>query len=410
MKSFLEEYGFAILIAIVIITLIVMTSPIGGIIKTSVLELADDFGNRTVAKIDKTEANLILNGSTLTIESPSETNKYVAVLRGYQGGKEVSVASVNDKLTCTDNMTNTDTFTNATGAAETTGGLAKFTIENGTKLDENSKYYVEIMNVGTGEIFKSDIMTTNKLVASGGSSGAGGNGGSSTIDMSNISTTLASGNFSTKGSLVTVNGKSYKVLESNGTQAKLLAMDSYKESVYNSTNVTTSFGSTTGQKYAGSTLDIEMTNFYNSLPVELQNAIVEQNISQSMYKRGSDTNASASFSSWYRDSFTDTTTSGNNYYLTRIAEVDVGNRKVFALDLDDVINYLGSNSTAKDVNEMFFEKRNSVSRDVWLRSAYSDYSYCAFYVYGSSGGLSSFSYDYSFEVRPAFVLDLSLLS
>ena len=60
MKSFLEEYGFAILIAIVIITLIVMTSPIGGIIKTSVLGLADDFGNRTAAKIDKTEANLIL--------------------------------------------------------------------------------------------------------------------------------------------------------------------------------------------------------------------------------------------------------------------------------------------------------------------------------------------------------------
>ena len=154
-----------------------------------------------------------------------------------------------------------------------------------------------------------------------------------------------------------------------------------------------------------------MTNFYNSLPVELQNAIVEQNISQSMYKRDSDTNASASFSSWYRDSFTDTTTSGNNYYLTRIAEVDVGNRKVFALDLDDVINYLGSNSTAKDVNEMFFEKRNSVSRYVWLRSAYSDYSGSAFYVNGYSGSLSDFSYyGSSREVRPAFVLDLSLLS
>ena len=410
MKSFLEEYGFAILIAIVIITLIVMTSPIGGIIKTSVLGLADDFGNRTVAKIDKTEANLILNGSTLTIESPSETNKYVAVLRGYQGGKEVSVASVNDKLTCTDNMTNTDTFTNATGAAETTGGLAKFTIENGTKLDENSKYYVEIMNVGTGEIFKSDIMTTNKLVASGGSSGAGGNGGSSTIDMSNVSTTLASGDFSTKGNLVTVNGKSYRVLESSGTQAKLLAMDSHKLSKFNSLNVTTSFGGTTGQKYAGSVLDNEMTNFYNGLPAELQNAIVEQNISQSMYRWTSGTNASANFSAWYANPFTDATTSGNNYYLTRIAEVNVGARKVFALDLDDAISYLGANSTAKDVNEMFFGVRNNVPRNVWLRSASSGSSYSAFSVSGNYGYLDSDYCNSSSEVRPAFVLDLSLLS
>lgn len=240
-------------------------------------------------------------------------------------------------------------------------------------------------------------------------------GGSSSVDMTNINvvdgtTVLASGDFSTKGNLVTVNGKSYKVLESNGTQAKLLAMDSYKLSQFNPSNVTASFSGTTGQQYSGSLVDTEMTNFYNSLPAELQNAIVEQNISQSMYKWKSDTNASADFSAWYMNPFTSATTSGYNYYLTRTAEVNVGARKVFALDVDDVIRYLGSNSTAKDVNKLFFGVRKDVDRFVWLRSAGSgDYS-SAFYVNGSSGNLSHFSYTNRFEVRPAFVLDLSLLS
>ena len=417
MKTFLEEYGFVILIAIVIILLIVIATPIGNTIKASILGLTDSFGSKTVAKIDKTskEVNTTLKGSELAIESTSETDKYIAILRGYQGGKEVSVASVGDKLTCTDSMSNVATFAGATGAAETTSGIAKFIIENGDKLDENTKYYIEIMNIGTGEIFKSDVMMMDyqKLVSSGGSGGTGGSsgsGGSSTIDMSNVSTTLASGDFSTKGNLVTVNGKSYRVLESSGTQAKLLAMDSHKFSKFNSLNVTTSFGGTTGQKYAGSVLDNEMTNFYNGLPAELQNAIVEQNISQSMYRWTSGTNASANFSAWYAKPFTDATTSGNNYYLTRIAEVNVGARKVFALDLDDAISYLGANSTAKDVNEMFFGVRNNVPRGVWLRSAISGYSSRAFYVYGSSGCLSYYDYYDSNGVRPAFVLDLSLLS
>lgn len=153
-----------------------------------------------------------------------------------------------------------------------------------------------------------------------------------------------------------------------------------------------------------------MTEYYNSLPTAIQNAIVEQNISQSMYSWSSGTNASADFSSWYSDSFTDATTFGNNYYLTRTAEVNVGARKVYALDVDDIISYLGSNSTAKDVNELFFNQRSNVSRNVWLRCAYSDGSNNAFVVYGNYGSLYYGLYSNSREVRPSFVLDLSLLS
>lgn len=402
MKKFLEKYGFVILAAIVVILLVVMTSPIGSTIKASVLNIVDSFGSKTVTKINKTDKEVIttLKGSEFTIESKSETDKYIAILRGYQGGKEVSVASTDDKLVCSDNMTNTATFNDATGAAETTSGVARFIIKNGDKLDENTKYHIEIMNIGTGEIFKSDteMLSYDNLTNSGETGGSSGSGGSSTIDMSNVSTTLASGDFSTKGNLVMVNGASYRVLESNGTQAKLLAMNPYKSTTFGSNNT-----------YPGSTLDTEMANYYNTLPTDVQNAIVEQNISQSAYKYSDGTNASADFSAWHLDEFTNATTSGDNYYLTKTAEVNVGARKVFALDVDDVINYLGTDSTAKDVNELFFDVRNNVSRIVWLRSAISDSNSLAFCTSGYYGGLTSSGFFIGHEIRPAFVLDLSLL-
>ena len=140
-----------------------------------------------------------------------------------------------------------------------------------------------------------------------------------------------------------------------------------------------------------------------------------------MYIQEKGTNANASFSAWYKISFTDTTTSGTNYFLTRIAEVNVSARKVYALDVDDVIAYLGSNSTPQDVNELFWNQRSYKPYDsstdkgyVWLRSAPCsaslDYSRYAFFVNGDSGYLSLAYSNDNYEIRPAFVIDLSLLS
>lgn len=154
-----------------------------------------------------------------------------------------------------------------------------------------------------------------------------------------------------------------------------------------------------------------MNDFYEGLPEELQNAIVEQNISQSMYKLSEGTNANADFSAWSANPLTDATTSGANYYLTKIGEVNVGARKVFTLDIDDVISYLGTNSTAKDVNELFFGAIDNVERYVWLRSAYlGEWSYEVFCVDGYYAYLGSDLCFSSLEIRPAFVIDLSLLS
>lgn len=224
MKTFLKEYGFVILIAIVVIMLVVIASPIGGSIKASVSGLVDSFGSKTVAKIDKAdkEVNLTLNGSTLTIESISETDKYVAILRGYQGGKEVSVASVDDKLICTESMSNTATFADATGFAETTSGIAKFIIENGTKLDENNEYYIEIMNIGTGEIFNSDVETLNRdLILSTTTN-------PDSEKVANVQKLYDIGEANlTDDDIVTVNGIECYVLQADTTKAKLITKDMY---------------------------------------------------------------------------------------------------------------------------------------------------------------------------------------
>ena len=238
---------------------------------------------------------------------------------------------------------------------------------------------------------------------SGGTGGSSGSGGSSTIDMSNVSTTLASGDFSTKGNLVSINGTQYRILAVNGTQAKVMSMASVGDSVFNNSSVTTSFGGTNGQKYAGSNLDSKMTEFYNLLPSTIQDAIIEQNINQTMY----------SFTRSVPAGSTATSVASNNddYIIEKKGEINVGSRKVYALDVDDVLEYLGLSFTWKQLNKMVFDTESTVNRNVWLRSAYSDYSSSAFFVYGDYGNLSKDIYCYSsIEVRPAFVLDLSLLS
>ena len=52
MKSFLEEYGFAILAAIVVIVLILMASPVGQAIKAALLNVVEKFTNTTESAID----------------------------------------------------------------------------------------------------------------------------------------------------------------------------------------------------------------------------------------------------------------------------------------------------------------------------------------------------------------------
>lgn len=73
--------------------------------------------------------------------------------------------------------------------------------------------------------------------------------------------------------------------------------------------------------------------------------------------------------------------------MQKIAETNIGSRNVYILDMDEVIEYLGPVSTPQDLNEMFFNVRESYGRFVYLRSAYSGSSQEAIGINGNFGAI-----------------------
>lgn len=235
------------------------------------------------------------------------------------------------------------------------------------------------------------------------------------VDLTNINKSGVVGDFSAKGNLVEINGTQFRVLEVNGAQAKVMSMENIGSSSFNSGNIV-SFDGKKGQKYAGYNLDNAMSRFYDSLPSEIQKAILEQNINQSLYSWNTGTSDNANFSAWRKYAFTVADTVGDVYHLRKIADINIGYRKIFALDIDDAIAYLGSNSAPQDVNEMFWNQRNNKPLDgttgegvVWLRSASTFGEDRAYIIDGINGWIANANYSSVREVRPAFVIDLSLL-
>ena len=223
-----------------------------------------------------------------------------------------------------------------------------------------------------------------------------------------------------KGDLITIDSKEYRVLSVEGTQAKLLAIYSQGGCRFNNSSVTTSFNGTMGEKYESSILDNYLENeFYPSL--SFKDAIISQNITQNMYKYNG---TPADASSWFKDGFTSTDTSGTNYTLSKIGSVSVGERHVYALDIEDIINYLGSSWTPQQLNELFLNVDYAIENIfgdvagatyISLRSA-TEYSYNTFCVCGNDGVIQSVKMANSGmvvvqlanpSIHPAFVIDLS---
>lgn len=58
MKTFLKNYGFVIVSALVVITLVITTSPIGNSIKTETSNLINSFGVVSKVKMDQLDYDL----------------------------------------------------------------------------------------------------------------------------------------------------------------------------------------------------------------------------------------------------------------------------------------------------------------------------------------------------------------
>ena len=167
MKAFLEEYGFVILIAIVIILLIVMATPVGNSIKASVLGLVDRFSGTATSKLDKADqGDFTVNlrqasnvGNTtadvkVDINSDSTTDRYTYTLTYVSGGKTHTTPVYDNS----GNKYSNDTYT----VAVTGLGCTTHTSESNLAVDDGAEIYLTVTNVGTNEVVQSNTIKFHK--------------------------------------------------------------------------------------------------------------------------------------------------------------------------------------------------------------------------------------------------------
>ena len=216
-----------------------------------------------------------------------------------------------------------------------------------------------------------------------------------------------------KGSIVNLDldgsgSKQYRVLKCKGNVAQVMAMYDTLSSMYNSTSTTTTFGSTTAQKYESSTLDTYLnTTWYNTLTSAAKAAIVPENIVQHCYQYYDEPNTPNTPTYTYQYQYNWSDSDYEN--ADDVGNVTVGNRNVFALDLKDIFDYFGKvYITSNELMTLFFNQTTAVSKYLWLRSSRADRSDYAWFVDGAYGLLNYDSYvNGSRVVRPALNLNLN---
>ena len=214
----------------------------------------------------------------------------------------------------------------------------------------------------------------------------------------------------TKGDIITIEDKQYRILKMNGTVAEVLAM--YDASA------TQEFNADESQTYENSSLDTYCnTTFYNSLSSAMQNGIVAKTFQQDSWYWSSGTSG-GSGNPIYQGTYQTT----NNYRLglSNAAFGSSISRKCYVLSVQDVIDYFGVTTsmgsadttlTSENVWKMFWNQTTSPgSTYPWLRSALAEESARAFRVVGANGGFYSSVVYVSSAVRPAFQIDLSKIS
>lgn len=214
-----------------------------------------------------------------------------------------------------------------------------------------------------------------------------------------------------KGSIVKMNldgtERQYRVLSVNGNICKVMGMWDDFTSKYNETSTTTTFGSTTAQKYESSTLDTYLnTTWYNTLSSESKNAIVPENVIQYCYKYYDEPNTPNTPTYTYQYQY-DWSDSGYEN-ADNVGNVTVGNRNVFVLDLKDIFDYIGKVCiTSNELMTMFWNSTTSVSKYLWLQSSIANDSGYVWLVGGDRGSLGFDVVTRSRVVRPALNLDMS---
>ena len=231
---------------------------------------------------------------------------------------------------------------------------------------------------------------------------------------------LSSPSIISKGSIVNLdldgNGdKQYRVLKCNGNVAQIVAMYDTLTSVYNNdTSYDTTMGTLTVAKYEGANIDTYLnTTWYNTLTSTAKTAIIPENVVCDAWYWGN--SGDPDYTGTYGDSVPGT----SNYTISKYTggTLNIGERNVFALGVQDVIDYLDDSSIQVDATailrnvniwKMFWNDEVSHSdKYLWLRSSIAGDSSSAWCAIGETGYLTRGTLLSTFIVRPVLNLDLS---
>ena len=223
-----------------------------------------------------------------------------------------------------------------------------------------------------------------------------------------------------KGSIVNLdldgNGdKQYRVLKCNGNVAQIVAMYDTLTSVYNNdTSYDTTMGTLTVAKYEGANIDTYLnTTWYNTLTSTAKTAIIPENVVCDAWYWGN--SGDPDYTGTYGDSVPGT----SNYTISKYTggTLNIGERNVFALGVQDVIDYLDDSSVQVDATailrnvniwKMFWNDEVSHSdKYLWLRSSIAGDCSSAWCAIGETGYLTRGTLLSTFIVRPVLNLDLS---
>ena len=219
-------------------------------------------------------------------------------------------------------------------------------------------------------------------------------------------------NLVAKGDIITIEGKQYRVLNTNGAVAEVLGLYSASYLRYDSTGTTVVFtGGASGLQYRGSTLDVYLNEtFFATLSATMQAAIVPKAISQDMWNESSTAPSSGTY---YRQ----TGNFAERYYFDNAGDVsygtaEVGSRNVYALSVREVIDYLGVSANG-DFTDTDIRKMLDVAakpRATWLRTSSADGGANGMKVEGNYAYMQEYYCLYSESVSPAFQIDLSKIA
>ena len=222
-----------------------------------------------------------------------------------------------------------------------------------------------------------------------------------------------------KGDLINLDldgkgAKQYRVLSCEGEVAKVMAMYDDLTSIWRNNYTTTTMGTLTVAKYEGSDIDTYLnTTWYNTLKDNVKAAIVPEFVVCDAWYRNN--TGDPDYTGTYGTSVPGT----SNYTISKYTggTLNIGERNVFALGVQDVIDYLNDSSVQVDTSailrnvniwKMFWNDEVSHSgKYPWLRSSVAADPYRAWIV---DGGIGRLDYDIvgdSDVVRPALNLNLN---